>query len=75
MIEVETGGAVYRYAVVWQRQVPARGVDAQWAEILGSDVAVDSITLLTCTGDFDIETKSYSDRVVIRAERVQAGAG
>ena len=45
VIEVETGGSVYRYAVVWRRQVPAEGADQAWSEILGADVAVDSVTL------------------------------
>ena len=75
IVEVETGGVVRRYAVVWRRQVPAEGAGAEWSAILRGDVAVDSITLLTCGGEFDDATKTYADRVAIRAERVQAGAG
>ena len=75
VIEVETGGVVRRYAVVWRRTVPAAGAPEEWRNILSGDVAVDSITLLTCGGEFDATTKTYADRVAIRAERVQAGAG
>ena len=74
VIEVETGGTVRRYAVVWRRTVPATGATEAWRNILRGDVAVDSITLLTCGGEFDAVNKTYADRVAIRAERV-AGAG
>ncbi len=68
VIEIEIGGQTLRYAVVWQRQVEA---NSSTAEILSSDVPVDSITLITCGGDFDTTTRSYADRIVIRAERIR----
>ena len=67
VIEVEIGGQTLSYAVVWQRQVKA---NSNTAEILTADVPVDSITLITCGGDFDSTARSYEDRVVIRAERI-----
>jgi len=66
-IEVETGGRTTRYRVAWKRSVPA-GSD-YWGEIMSSNVGADSITLITCTGEFDIESLEYSDRLVIRAVR------
>ena len=66
-IEIEIGGQTLRYAVIWQRQVKA---NTNTAEILTADVPVDSITLITCGGDFDSTTRSYEDRIVIRAERI-----
>ena len=68
VIELESGGQTVRYAVSWRRHVDA--VDGDWQEILGSDVPVDSITLITCGGEFNFESSSYVDRVVVRAERI-----
>ena len=69
VIEVEVGGKVLRYAVTWTRQVKADGPDTEWLPILTGDVTADSITLITCGGDFDVGTKSYIDRFIVRAER------
>ena len=68
VIEIEIGGQTLSYAVIWQRQVKA---NSSTAEILTADVPVDSITLITCGGDFDSTTRSYEDRIVIRAERIR----
>ena len=68
IIEVEVGGVTLRYSVVWQRQVEA---NSSTAEILSSDVPVDSITLITCGGEFDRTARSYTERLIIRAERIQ----
>ena len=67
VIEVEIGGQTLRYSVVWQRQIAA---DSNSREILSSDVGVDSITLITCGGEFDVASKTYDERVIIRAERI-----
>ena len=69
MIEVEVGGNVFQYSVVWRQQVSA-GPDGDWNSILDGDVAVDSITLITCGGDFDPGQRSYNERVVVRAQRI-----
>lgn len=69
IIEVEVGGNVYQYAVVWRQQISA-GPDGDWNSILAGNVAVDSITLITCGGEFDRNEASYDERVVIRAERI-----
>ena len=68
VIEVESAGQTIRYAVSWRQTVDAAETD--WGEMLSADVAVDSITLITCGGEFDFESSSYVDRVVIRAERI-----
>ena len=70
VIEVEVGGKVWQYAVKWTRQVAADGSDNLWLPILTGDVEKDSITLITCGGDFDAATASYADRFIVRAERV-----
>ncbi len=68
IVEVVVNGETLRYAVEWRRQVPAR--DADWAEVFSGDVGQDSITLYTCSGDFDFSTRSYADRTVVRATRI-----
>ena len=68
IIEVDYDGITYAYRVRWTEQF---GADYNnWGEIWSSDVPVDSITLYTCGGEFDRATRSYSDRFVVRAERV-----
>ena len=67
VIEVDVNGATLTYAVEWRRQVSAS--DADWAEIYSAGVERDSITLITCGGDFDFTTSEYADRVVVRAVR------
>ena len=74
IIEVEIGGAVHRYQVVWQRSLRAADASSDWAQVLSADVEVDSITLITCGGDFNATTASYSDRLVVRAERLVGSA-
>jgi len=38
------------------------------AEIVGATPA-EVVTLITCSGTFDRQTRQYSDRLVVRAER------
>ena len=70
IIEVDYAGETLRYAVVWTEQVPASGA-VDWSQYFSSNVAVDSITLYTCGGEFDSASASYTDRLVVRAERIQ----
>jgi len=69
VIEVDYAGQTLRYAVVWTEQVPASG-EVNWRQYFTSDVAVDSITLYTCGGEFDGATASYTHRLMVRAERI-----
>lgn len=68
VIEVEVGGERLRYTVQWQKQVDASDTGA-WAEILSAQVEQDSITIITCGGQFNTATRSYLDRTVVRAVR------
>lgn len=69
LVEVEYGGKNLRYQVVSRRQYNA-GSGVDWTSIWSSKVPKDTITLYTCGGAFDTITKEYSDRIVVRAERV-----
>ena len=68
IIEIDYNGQTLRYAVVWTEYVPAVG--GNWARIWSNNVAVGSVTLYTCGGEFNPVTKSYADRKVVRAERI-----
>ena len=65
-IEVTVAGKTWRYAVVWIRSVP---VDEAWEPLFSSKVLGDTITLVTCGGDFDYDTQEYTSRLVVRAVR------
>ena len=67
IIEVDFRGQALRYAVEWRRQF---GEADDWDVILASNGARESITLITCSGDFDIQTRSYDARTVVRAVRL-----
>lgn len=68
IIEVTRQGETYRYAVTWKRSLNAETAD--WASVWSANVPIDAITLYTCGGTWDAAAVSYSDRVVVRAERV-----
>ncbi len=69
IIEVDVQGETLRYVVAWRQRIAADD-QPRWSEIWSDDVAVDSITLVTCGGDFNFTERSYVDRWVVRAERV-----
>ena len=66
-IEVTYRGKTVRYEVAWRRDLsPSSG---NWNEIFSADVETDSITLVTCGGEFDARTQEYRRRTVVRAVR------
>ena len=67
IVEIDWRGETLRYSVAWRQRVSAR--DADWASIFSADVPRDSATLITGAGEFDFQTRSYLDRLVIRIER------
>jgi LPXTG-site transpeptidase (sortase) family protein len=67
LIELDIGGNTLYYIVAWRQTVSAS--DTQWADYLTSDVGIDSITLITCGGQFDAETHGYTKRTLVRATR------
>ncbi len=67
LVKVHVDGEIYEYEVVWQRELDASS--DSWREMWSADVPVESITIYTCGGDFDATARTYSQRLVIRAER------
>ncbi len=67
IIEIDFRGQALRYAVEWRRQFDEGG---DWNAVLAANGGRDSITLITCSGDFDLTTRSYDSRTVVRAVRL-----
>ena len=65
-IDVSVGGTTYRYSVVSTRSVPE---SSDWAPIVAA-TAKESITVITCGGDFNPATRTYDHRQVVKAERM-----
>ena len=66
LIELEIGGETLYYMVAWAQDV---STEADWGDYMTSDVDYDSITLITCGGEFDAETHGYTKRTLVRATR------
>lgn len=66
-IQVRVNGETYTYSVVSNQPVDA--ATGPWDEIVTA-TAKESITIITCAGNFNRETRSYSDRQVLVAERI-----
>ena len=57
--------------MIWR---PAFDADVEnWREAWTADVPVESVTLYTCGGTFDAESREYSDRLVVRAQLIPQG--
>jgi sortase (surface protein transpeptidase) len=66
-IEISMYGATTRYAVVWKKEV-SEAFD--WGSLYAAKQPEgDSITLISCTGEFDPATQEYGSRTVVRARR------
>lgn len=61
-------GTIYRYQVTIKTVY--REETAPVRQIVGP-TANETITLITCVGEFDRRTGRYSDRLIVRAERVK----
>ena len=66
-IELDLGNGPVKYKVRWVREVSMENGD--WKSIFGSNVSIDSITLITCGGDYSTQSHGYTHRTVVRAER------
>jgi LPXTG-site transpeptidase (sortase) family protein len=67
VIEVQMDGETSRYHVLWVRNFSAE--ESDWASLLSSDVEGDAITLITCGGEFNFNTREYEERTIVRALR------
>ena len=68
LIEVQAlNGQTFRYQVV--ASVTYQENEAPVEDIVG-ETSREVITLITCAGSFDSSTRQYSERLVVRAERI-----
>ena len=73
LIEVRLqDGTVYQYRVTARTQVDPDTADIQ--KIVGPTER-EIITIITCGGQFDFDARHYSERVIVRAERVLDESG
>jgi sortase (surface protein transpeptidase) len=67
VIEVHLGGRVHRYEVTSNQPIPA--ATGPWEKIV-SATAQETVTIITCGGDFNRETREYTNRQVVTARKV-----
>jgi LPXTG-site transpeptidase (sortase) family protein len=67
VIEVHVSGRVHRYEVTSNQPVPA--ATGPWEKIV-SATAQETVTIITCGGDFNRETREYTNRQVVTARKV-----
>ncbi|HLF79959.1 MAG TPA: class F sortase [Dehalococcoidia bacterium] len=65
-IEVRVSGQSFKYRVMSNQPVPA--ATGPWDQIV-SATAQESLTIITCGGDFNRETREYNNRQVVVAVR------
>jgi hypothetical protein len=73
VIEIHANGDVFRYEVTSNEPVSASLGDGTWDRIVSS-TEEETLTIITCGGDFNRETREYSNRQVVTATRVQSSA-
>jgi sortase (surface protein transpeptidase) len=69
LVELQIDGQRYSYAVIERFEFEAEGDPDEWMWLLMS-TRLESVTLITCSGNFNVVTKDYSHRLIIRAIRV-----
>jgi hypothetical protein len=72
-IEIHANGEIYKYEVLSNEPVPASLGDGTWDRIVSS-TEEETLTIITCGGDFNRETREYSNRQVVTAMRVVSSA-
>jgi LPXTG-site transpeptidase (sortase) family protein len=69
VIEVHANGEVFRYEVATNEPVSATLTDGTWDQIVSS-TDEETLTIITCGGDFNRETREYTNRQVVTATRI-----
>jgi LPXTG-site transpeptidase (sortase) family protein len=59
-------GEYFRYVVDWVSDVSP---DYNWASLVAAQRGTETMTLITCNGQFDYSAREYSHRRVVRAHR------
>ncbi len=73
IIEIHANGEIFKYEVTSNGPVSASLADGTWDRIVSS-TEEETITIITCSGDFNRETHEYDSRQVVTATRVTTTA-
>ena len=73
IIEIHANGDIFMYEVTSNQPVSASLSDGTWDQIVSSTEG-ETLTIITCGGDFNRETREYSNRQVVTATRVATTA-
>jgi LPXTG-site transpeptidase (sortase) family protein len=73
VIEIHANGDIFKYEVTSNEPVSASLNDGTWDQIVSSTEG-ETLTIITCGGDFNRETREYSNRQVVTANRVTTTA-
>ena len=65
-------GSSFMYAVTWTQNYPVASITPEAISEIVDPTEQESLTLITCTGSFDQGSAEYSDRFVVRGQRVSA---
>jgi len=60
-------GSEYKYSVQWNRVIDPASIS--WNDVVAA-TPQESVTMITCAGDFDASTRSYDQRRIVWAVRV-----
>jgi Sortase domain len=72
-IEIQANGKTYTYEVKTNQPVSASLNDGTWDQIVSSTTE-ETLTIITCGGDFNRETHEYNNRQVVTASLVSTTA-
>jgi LPXTG-site transpeptidase (sortase) family protein len=73
IIEIHANCDIYKYEVMTNEPISASLNDGTWDQIVSS-TEEETLTIITCGGDFNRETSEYSNRQVVTAARVTTTA-
>lgn len=73
IIEIHANGDIYKYEVRTNQPISASLNDGTWDQIVSS-TEEEMLTIITCGGDFNRETREYNNRQVVTATRVTTTA-
>jgi LPXTG-site transpeptidase (sortase) family protein len=73
IIEIHANGDIFKYEVMTNQPVSASLNDGTWDQIVSS-TEEETLTIITCGGDFNRETHEYNNRQVVTATRVTTTA-
>lgn len=63
-------GAVFVYKVDWVKDYKLDELDSAAIQEIIGPTKNESLTLITCGGDFDYDSGEYESRIVVRADRI-----